>query len=63
MRKYAINSYSRPVRSYHNTFRINVSTSTYFVVGIRGEFVGDDDVSGKEELDALLSGDLLKFAC
>ena len=55
------------IRSYPNKLILNialdVSTSTYFVVGIRSEFVGDDDVSGKEELDALLSGDLLKFAC
>jgi hypothetical protein len=35
----------------------------YLVVGVRGEFVGDDDVRGEEELDTLLGGDLLEFAC
>ena len=34
----------------------------YLVVGIRGKFVSYDDVRGKEELDALLGSDLLKFA-
>ena len=33
----------------------------YLVVGIRGKFVSYDDVRGKEELDALLRSDLLKF--
>ena len=35
---------------------------TDLVVSIRGEFIGDNDVRGKEKLDTLLSGDLLKFA-
>ena len=34
----------------------------YLVVGVRGEFVSNDDVRGEEELDTLLSSDLLEFA-
>ena len=34
----------------------------YLVVGVGSEFISDNNIGSEEELDALLSGDLLKSA-
>ena len=34
----------------------------YLVVGVSSELISDNNIGGEEELDTLLSGDLLKSA-